>query len=242
MLSPRTLARHILDFVGLGKHARQVLEWADFNREHGWQYRSIHGYRTIPGWLSPQEAKTLFDLARSLPNRGPIVVEIGSFQGKSSLVLAKGLKAKIGPKLFCIDPFNADGDPCSKPHYAHIASQISLPLREQFIANMKRNRVYDMIELLTGYSTDFAGTFSWPISLLFIDGNHEYDAVLRDYLDWSPLLSEGGIIAMHDVWRDPTSERLEGGPAMVAMGHVIGKPGWSETKLVDSLLYAKRTA
>src|SRR5256884_4232168 len=45
------------------------------------------------------------------------------------------------------------------------------------------------------------------IDLLFIDGDHEYEAVRRDFEDWSPHLREGGIIIFHDTngsWLGPT--------------------------------------
>ena len=34
------------------------------------------------------------------------------------------------------------------------------------------------------------------IDFLFIDGNHEYDAVRQDFLDWAPKVKRGGIIAL----------------------------------------------
>lgn len=37
-----------------------------------------------------------------------------------------------------------------------------------------------------------------PIDLLFIDADHSYQAVRRDWDDWSPYVKAGGIIALHD--------------------------------------------
>jgi len=37
------------------------------------------------------------------------------------------------------------------------------------------------------------------IDLLFIDGDHTYDGVKKDYEMYSPLVRDGGIIAMHDI-------------------------------------------
>jgi hypothetical protein len=34
--------------------------------------------------------------------------------------------------------------------------------------------------------------------MVFIDGDHAYDAVRQDWEDWSPYVTENGIVALHD--------------------------------------------
>jgi predicted O-methyltransferase YrrM len=41
-----------------------------------------------------------------------------------------------------------------------------------------------------------------PIDFLFIDGDHSYEGVRRDYELYSPLVRDGGIIAFHDIVAD----------------------------------------
>lgn len=38
-----------------------------------------------------------------------------------------------------------------------------------------------------------------PIDFLFIDGDHTYEGVKKDFEIYSPLVKEGGIIAFHDI-------------------------------------------
>jgi predicted O-methyltransferase YrrM len=38
-----------------------------------------------------------------------------------------------------------------------------------------------------------------PIDFLFIDGDHGYEGVKRDFELWSPLVRSGGLVALHDV-------------------------------------------
>ena len=48
---------------------------------------------------------------------------------------------------------------------------------------------------------------------LFIDGDHEYDGVLADLVEWYPLVKPGGLIAFHDIVPDEeakTGVRPEG--------------------------------
>jgi len=204
--------------------------------KRGLKYRHIVNYVDIDGWLSINEAIELYNMAESLPMNSPVVVEIGSWLGKSTLVLAKGLKNKHSPKLYCIDPFNADGDDPSAVIYAKRMDSIEISLAEKFIHNMKKNHVFGIVETLQGYSYDFVNGFSKTIDLLFIDGNHEYEAVLRDFLDWSSLVKPQGIIAFHDVTKKKGCE----GPWLVTERYIRGNPQWKDLKLVGTFFTAKK--
>jgi predicted O-methyltransferase YrrM len=48
-----------------------------------------------------------------------------------------------------------------------------------------------------------------PLDVLFIDGDHSYDSVQRDYELYAPLVRDGGLIAFHDIVDGP--EELVGG-------------------------------
>ena len=39
-----------------------------------------------------------------------------------------------------------------------------------------------------------------PIDVLFIDGDHSCEGMLQDYKDYAPLVKDGGIIAVHDIY------------------------------------------
>jgi len=41
-----------------------------------------------------------------------------------------------------------------------------------------------------------------PVDFLFIDGDHSYEGVKRDFELWSPLVRSGGMIAFHDMRPD----------------------------------------
>ena len=210
-----------------------------FVKRRGLTYAPIFGYEGIPGWLSEDEAITLFDTARALPNERPVIVEIGSWLGKSSLVLAKGLKGKKDPLLHCIDPFNADGDSYSSEVYSGQAAKLNQSLKDRFIDNMRSHGVLDRIEVMEGYSFDFADTFNKEIDFLFIDGNHDLEVVMKDYELWSPLIKVGGLIAFHDVVSDPNEEPP--GPRIVVESRIMNNPSWVDVKQVDSLLIARKS-
>jgi predicted O-methyltransferase YrrM len=209
-----------------------------FIKRRGIKYSSIFPYESIPGWLSEDEAITLYELALSMPNDRPVAVEIGSWLGKSSLVISKGLKGKNGPKLYCIDPFNGDADEVDRAMYGREMRKLNRTLEETFLDNMKSHGVLEVVRPMRGYSFEFAESFNQPIDFLFIDGNHDYQAVLQDYQQWSPLLKIGGVIAFHDVVLGDNPDPA--GPGMVAKEHIFDSPNWSNVKLVDALLVAQK--
>lgn len=43
----------------------------------------------------------------------------------------------------------------------------------------------------------------YRIDFLFIDGDHNFDAAMKDYELYAPYVRPGGIIALHDINRDP---------------------------------------
>lgn len=47
------------------------------------------------------------------------------------------------------------------------------------------------------------------IDLLFIDGDHTWNGVSKDWELYSPLVSDGGIIAFHDIFRPVNKKHLK---------------------------------
>jgi len=50
---------------------------------------------------------------------------------------------------------------------------------------------------------------SQKVDFLFIDGDHRYEGVKRDYEQYSPLVRPGGIIAFHDILPSPPELGME---------------------------------
>jgi predicted O-methyltransferase YrrM len=47
------------------------------------------------------------------------------------------------------------------------------------------------------------------VDFLFVDGDHEYEGVVKDYELYAPLVRPGGLIAFHDIV--PGDEEVVGG-------------------------------
>jgi len=193
-----------------------------------WLYAS----EQIGGWLTRDEGATLFRLARDrTPRRNPVVVELGSFKGRSSVMLAGGLCGKHAPRLYCVDVFGPSSDPSYDTWLKPAVEGDPVPVDEQFRHNTRVCGVGGVVTPVQGYSWDVAKTWSEPINMLFIDANHEYEAVVRDIETWAPFLVQGGVILFHDVndnW--PGTKR--------AFEERIIGPQYSDTSKVDSLAWS----
>jgi MMP 1-O-methyltransferase len=147
----------------------------------------------IPGWLTDEEGEALYDLARSCRGGG-VIVEIGSWKGKSTVCLGLGSQAGSRVPIYAIDP-HADyrfGD---------------------FKTNIERAGIAELVRPIAALSQPAADTFDEPIELLFVDGSHEYDLVLEDFEKWVPKVVDEGWVAFHDTtWTS--------GPRKV-VGHAI---------------------
>lgn len=203
----------------------------------GLRYSSILPYTSIDGWLTVDEAITLYELALALPHEQPVVVEIGSWQGKSSVCLARGLRRKNGARLCCIDPFDGSGDAPSAAEYGDRQNGLDNPLRTVFEQNLRAAGVHGLVEIRQGLSHDRAADWRGPIDLLFLDGDHGYDAVARDVGDWLPHVRPGGWLAMHDVVHP-----VHDGPRRIVDERILPDPRWVDRRYIDSLFVARRAA
>jgi predicted O-methyltransferase YrrM len=56
-------------------------------------------------------------------------------------------------------------------------------------------------------SDELAKTWTKPIDILFIDGDHNYDQVKRDFVNFSKFVVPNGIIFFHDTY--PPTEKFK---------------------------------
>lgn len=144
----------------------------------------------IPGWLSGMEAEFLYEAARRV-ERG-VILEIGSWQGRSTVALASGSRAGHGVPVYAVDHFSGSIEHRVK------AGDKPVWTFDAFTENVREAGVADLVRPIVAASTEAAKTFNEPIGLLFIDGDHSYAGARGDYDAWVPKVLPGGTIAMHD--------------------------------------------
>lgn len=193
--------------------------------------KKISSFHHLDGWLTDREALGLYLTARKLPHNATIV-EIGSWQGKSTYCLSKGLRSG---KVHAIDPFNADGGFDEGNTALYLNKKGSSNLLEQFRKNMKELDVLQHIIIKEGYSHQFHNDFD-KIDLLFIDGDHSIKGCKSDFELYSPKIARNGFLAFHDYYED----RDELGPTYVIKQLVLQSPDFRFYRRYDSLWIARK--
>ena len=179
----------------------------------------------VEGWLTYKEGETLYDLAKKCTGKG-VIVEIGSWKGKSTIWLAKGSKRGNRPRIYAIDPHKSTS--------VHEKYDKDWTFNE-FKENIIKLNVNDIITPIVKTSEKAVKNFNKPIELIFIDGSHEYDQVKSDFRLWVPKVIDGGIMAFHDTIFWP-------GPKKVVEEFVYKSRNFRNTKFVDSITFAEKVA
>jgi predicted O-methyltransferase YrrM len=142
-------------------------------------------YLDVHGFLTRDEMALLKQLAANVPAGGRIV-EIGSFEGKSAIMLGLGAHESHSV-VYSIDPY--------EPHTIG-AMVVSEGAYGAFVINMGRWGVDDVVTQIRKRDEDALAEWEHGfIELLFIDGSHEYEDVKRQLETWGELARE---IALHD--------------------------------------------
>jgi predicted O-methyltransferase YrrM len=174
----------------------------------------------VEGWLSDKEAVLLYNLAQQCTGKG-VIVEIGSWKGKSTICLAKGSKSSKQVKIYAVDPHTGMGGLYGEDIHTF----------DQFKENIETAGVSDIIVPLVTTSENAVEMIKEPIELIFIDGGHDYADVKRDFELWFPRIMDGGTMAFHDaVWQ------AHKGPSRLVKERVYG------TKYFRDVSFPKRGA
>jgi len=146
----------------------------------------------LAGHLTEREVRFLSLCAMTLPPGLGEILEIGSFKGKSTTLLAKSVAFSGGDRVVAVDPLNlpAPTDPTdSHPEV----------LPEQFWTTLDTNSIRHIVEFHQMTSQELAATWNRPLRMLWIDGDHTYAGAMSDIESFSRHLSIGSIVALHDV-------------------------------------------
>jgi predicted O-methyltransferase YrrM len=145
--------------------------------------------KQTPGYLLENEGKFLGLLAAITPAPGAIV-EIGSYRGRSTVMLAKVAAHYGRGPVVAIDPHNS-------PILLGPGS-LKRSSYDDFLESLRIANIEKHVESHVAYSGDVSASWTRPIRLLWIDGDHSYQGAKADFDGFLPHLAAGGVVALHD--------------------------------------------
>ncbi len=154
----------------------------------------------IQGWFPRHDMETLYSLAKDYVRAGGLAVEVGSWKGRSSFVLAS-LCQQVGARLICIDSFKGliptDHEKWELYHgsdgYYKEGNEGSI------LEQTKKNLKGLPVTFLEGNSTELHKKIKdGSASLVFIDGDHDMPIVALDMENFKTKVKKGGVLCGHD--------------------------------------------
>ena len=135
-----------------------------------------------------QEAELLYTAAHGCANG--CIVEVGSYRGRSTVALAIGSEDGAQAPVFAIDPHEV--------FTGTLGGEFGPQDRAAFFRAMLDTECYRSVRLINLSSEQIAPGWTQPIGVLWIDGDHRYEGVKRDFDAWVWRLTEDAIVLFDD--------------------------------------------
>lgn len=183
--------------------------------------------RGIAGWLEDDEAELLLAAAVHT-TRGDAprtLVEIGSYQGRSTVVLGAVVRA-LSPqsRVYAIDPH--EGTVGAADRRLNHGS----PTFDAFMANIAAAGIAAFVEPVRSLSYETA--WERPIDLLFVDGVHDRAKVERDFRHFESFLAPDAVALFHDY--------ASYYPGVVEFVDQLAGEGWAPVARAGSMILLQR--
>jgi len=159
----------------------------------------------VKGFLEEEEGRALHEIALAASRFGPCL-EIGSYCGKSAICLGAACKTNNGI-LFSIDHHRGSEE--QQPGELYFDPELYDPVSwrvdtfREFRNTVEIAGLEDTVVPIVCRSDVAARSWKTPLSLVFIDGGHSYEAAHTDYIVWSKHILSGGYLLIHDIFKDP---------------------------------------
>lgn len=174
-----------------------------------------------------KEGEFLYNVAKNCTGKG-VIVEIGSWKGRSTIWLGRGSKAGNKVKVYAIDPHT--GSSIHRQMYGEVWTF------EEFKKNIEAANVDDIVVPIVKTSEEAEKDWNdRPVEFLWIDGNHEYKFVKLDFDKWFPHLINGGTIAFHDTIFHPIA-----GPRKIVIDNLYKSKKFIDIGLIGSSTFATK--
>jgi predicted O-methyltransferase YrrM len=162
---------------------------------HLCKYRIRIGVLGIHGPLDASILPAMPFIKSHFGHRFINVLEIGARYGSSSLMILKSLNVK---KYYIVDPFEIYADYADDGFHKVLEERSGDDLFNDLIRRLAKFKSVYYLRYFSHDQRIFRSIREDSLDLVFIDGNHEYEYVLRDLVNYWPLVKKGGIICGDD--------------------------------------------
>jgi len=173
-------------------------------------------------------------------NAGYKFIEIGSYCGKSAYIIGSACR-ETGSILFSIDHHRGSEE--QQPGEAYFDPDLFDPKLSRvntlpfFQATITRTSLENTVVPIVASSNIAGKMWETPISMLFIDGGHSFEACHQDFLSWACHIKSSGFLVIHDIFKDPE----KGGQAPRQVYEIAIKSGdYEELEMTKTLGVLKR--
>jgi Predicted O-methyltransferase len=201
----------------------------------------LAAFEAAKGFMPVREGLALYAAAAGAAALGLPILEVGTYCGRSTILLADAARA-AGVTALTVDHHRGSEE--QQPGWEYhdpsvVDSQVglmdTLPTfrRTLYLAGLE-----DHVVALVGRSPQVAAVWGGPLGFVFIDGGHTDEHANGDYEGWVPHLAEGGLLAIHDVFPDPA----DGGQAPYRVYlRALASGAFTEVSVTGSLRLLRRT-
>lgn len=144
-------------------------------------------YKFTEDWFSennPEKVVRQFDeFLSEFKDKPSTFLEIGSFEGMSTIWMLENILTNKESRLFCIDAWAEwTGDAFVR-----------------FVENINKTGLKDKVRIVKGDSSEELRIFPKEyFDFIYVDGDHDEKAVIKDAIGSFRVLKKGGMIAFDD--------------------------------------------
>ncbi|MFI1100123.1 class I SAM-dependent methyltransferase [Streptomyces melanogenes] len=203
----------------------------------------LAAFEAAKGFMPVREGLALYDAAVEAGALGLPLLEVGTYCGRSTLLLADAARA-AGTVAVTVDHHRGSEE--QQPGWEYHDPSVVDPevglmdTLPTFRRTLHKAGLEDHVIAVVGRSPQVARAWGGEIGLVFVDGGHTDEHANGDYEGWAPHLAEGGLLVIHDVFPDPVDEFTGQAPYRVYL-RALASGAFTEVSATDSLRVLRRT-
>ncbi|MER7717109.1 class I SAM-dependent methyltransferase [Streptomyces flaveolus] len=203
----------------------------------------LAAFDAAKGFMPAHEGLALYAAAAEAGGLGLPLLEVGTYCGRSTLLIADAARA-AGVTALTVDHHRGSEEQQPGWDYhdpetvdAELGVMDTLPT---FRRTLHRAGLEEHVVALVGRSPQVAAVWNSPLGLVFVDGGHTDEHANADYEGWAPHVADGGLLVIHDVFPDPADEFTGQAPYRVYL-RALASGAFTEVSATDSLRVLRRT-